>query len=389
MNAPRDHAGTAQRESGWYDDDEQVSDSGDRPESFGANGHAGANQGEHKSPLIQSSSEFTASFVPPEYLVDGLLQAGFLYSLTGATGAGKTAITLRLAASTALGMVFAGRETTKRRVLYLAGENPVDVRMRWIALGQQMDFDTDTIEVFFIEGVFRISEMTERLQQEASERGGDFGLVVVDTGPAFYEGDDENNRVQQGEHADLLRALTRIIPGNPTVIANCHPVKNAAADNLIPAGGGNFLNKVDGNLTAAKTDSTIEIHWQGKFRGVEFGPIHFMLRTVTHERLKTSKGRLMPTVVCEWLTEAAKETITKQAISDEDQMLKLINAEPQASYSSLAAKMGWKLHNEEPNKMRAKRCVAALIGAKLVTKVRIGHELTRAGKEALKGGEEW
>jgi AAA domain len=91
--------------------------------------------------LIKSSREFVDGFVPPDYLVDGLLQEAFLYSLTGATGAGKTAITLRLAASIASGTAFANRESKKRRVLYLAAENPVDVRMRWIALAQQMNFD--------------------------------------------------------------------------------------------------------------------------------------------------------------------------------------------------------------------------------------------------------
>ena len=132
---------------------------------------------------ILSSKEFVAGFEPPDYLVDGLLQEGFLYSLTGATGAGKTAITLRLAASIANGIKFAGRETKKRRVLYLAAENPTDVRMRWIALAQQMDFVADEIEVFFVEGVFKLSETAGRLKEEADELGGDFGLVVIDTGP--------------------------------------------------------------------------------------------------------------------------------------------------------------------------------------------------------------
>jgi hypothetical protein len=35
--------------------------------------------------LIKSSKEFFAGFVPPDYLVDGLLQEVFLYSLPGAT----------------------------------------------------------------------------------------------------------------------------------------------------------------------------------------------------------------------------------------------------------------------------------------------------------------
>jgi RecA-family ATPase len=91
-----------------------------------------------KAPRIISSKDFVAGFIPPDYVVDGLLQEGFFYSLTGQTGAGKTAITLRLAASVAMGALFAGRETKKRRVLYLAAENPIDVRMRWIALAQHM-----------------------------------------------------------------------------------------------------------------------------------------------------------------------------------------------------------------------------------------------------------
>ena len=325
--------------------------------------------------------------MPPDYLVDGLLQEAFLYSLTGATGAGKTAITLRLAASTALGVVFANRETKKRRVLYLAAENPADVRMRWIALAQQMDFDANTIEVYFVEGAFKISQMGARLKDEAARCGGEFGLVIIDTGPVFYEGDDENNRTQQGRHAEMLRGLIDIIPGKPAVFANVHPIKNAQPDNLLPAGGGSFLNEVDGNLTATKTDNTTELHWQGKFRGVEFAPMHFMIRTVTHERLKDSRGRLIPTVVCDWISDGAKEEITAQTVADENQMLATLDA-IQSSLSSLAGKMGWALFNGDPNKSKVRRCLKSLKNAKLIKETRAGkHRLTDEGKKVL-GGED-
>jgi hypothetical protein len=339
---------------------------------------------EHR--LIKSSRQFVAGFVPPDYIVDGLLQQGFLYSLTGSTGAGKTCVTLRLAASTALGAIFANRETKKRRVLYLAAENPDDVRMRWKALAQHMGFDIDTVEVFFIEGAFKISQMAAVLKREADALGGEFGLVIIDTGPVFYEGDDENNRTQQGKHAEMLRQLINIIPGKPAVIANCHPVKNATADNLLPAGGGSFLNQVDGNLTAAKTDSATELHWQGKFRGVEFAPMHFALKTVTHEELKDSKGRLIPTVICEWISEGAKEEIRAQKNEDQDRILALIDCDPKASLATLATKMGWKLHNGEPNKMKASRCIKDLQTHKLVNETRAGNfVLTDKGQKEMKG----
>jgi AAA domain-containing protein len=362
----------------WSPDDEAVSDSDAQDEAAT----------EPSVNLIKSSREFVAGFIPPDYLVDGLLQEAFLYSNTGATGAGKTAIMLRLAASVALGIVFAGRETKKRRVLYLAAENPADVRMRWITLAQQMDFDADIIEVFFVEGAFKISQMGDRLKQEAEHTGGEFGLVIIDTGPVFYEGDDENNRTQQARHAVMLRELIDIIPGRPAVIANVHPVKNAAPDNLLPSGGGSFLNQVDGNLATAKTDNTTELHWQGKYRGVEFAPMHFMLRTATHERLKDSKGRLIPTVVCDWISDGAKEDIAKQKVNDEDKLLTLIDADPKASTATLAIKMEWTLYNGEPNKMKVVRALKTMIKHKLIKDTRSGnYRLTEEGKKALKGEE--
>jgi hypothetical protein len=340
-------------------------------------------------PLIKSSGQFTAGFTPPDYVVVGLIQRRFCYSLTGQTGAGKTVVTLRLAASTAMGIDFAGRKTKKARVLYAAAENPDDVRMRWIALAQHMGFDIDAIEVFFTEGCFSISKMSAKLREEAEKVGGEFGLIIIDTSPAFFEGDDENSRSQMGAHARLMRGLINTIPGGPAVIANCHPVKNAAANNLLPSGGGTYLNEVDGNFTCAKNDSTTEMHWQGKFRGPEFAPLNFMIKTVTHQDLKDSDGRLIPTVICEYLTEQAKEEIAATGRKDEDKMLELISSSPRASYAVLAAEMGWKLHSGDPNKMKAKRCVGELQKAKLIKETRSGGwSVTPAGKRALEGAEE-
>jgi hypothetical protein len=230
--------------------------------------------------------------------------------------------------------------------------------------------------------------MADRIKTEVTQLGGEFGLIVVDTGPVFYEGDDENNRTQQGRHAELLRSLISLVPGKPAVIANCHPTKNAASDNLIPAGGGNFLNSVDGNLTAAKTDSTTELHWQGKFRGVEFAPMHFMLKTVTHQDLKDSAGNLIPTVICEHISEQAKDQIAEQRVQDENRMLSIIQDNPKASLAELAVRMGWKLYSGEPHKSKADRCLKGLKKAKYVTVTRAGRfRLTPEGKSALNGDE--
>ena len=339
--------------------------------------------------LIKSSGQFVAGFVPPEYVVVGLLQRRFFYSLTGQTGAGKTAIMLLLSASSALGRPFAGRETKPIRVLYLAAENADDVRMRWIAFAQNMDFDVGTINVYFVEGRFSLSKSLQLLRTEAERHGGEFGMVVVDTGPTFFEGENENENKQLGDHARMLRSLVDTIPGGPCVVANCHPTKNAQPDQLIPRGGGAFLAEVDGNLTAAKTNSTVELHWQGKFRGPDFAPLYFLVRTVTHQDLKDSDGRLIPTVIAEHISEQTKEEMAAAAQQDEDAVLTFISNNAAASQASIATAQGWKLYNGEPNKMKAGRCIKALVKAKLIKLTRVGrYRLTPEGEKVLKGEPE-
>ena len=91
--------------------------------------------------LIQSDAEFTANFVPPAYLLDGILQRQYCYSLTAATGAGKTAIALRLAAHVGLGRRLGDRDVQQGRVLYFASENHVDVQARWLAMAEHCGFE--------------------------------------------------------------------------------------------------------------------------------------------------------------------------------------------------------------------------------------------------------
>jgi hypothetical protein len=252
-----------------------------------------------------------------------------------------------------------------------------------------MDFDTNTIEVYFTEGTFKISQMAAKLRAEAEKLGGEFGLIVVDTSPAFFEGDDENSRSQMGGHARMLRGLINVIPGGPAVVANCHPVKNATADNLLPAGGGSFINEVDGNLTCARDDSVAELHWQGKFRGPDFAPMQFLIKTVTHQDLKDSDGRLIPTVICEHISEKAREDIAAATQLDENAVLQFISTNTKVSQASVATAMGWKLHNGDPNKMRAGRIIKTLVKDKLLKEGRRGrYALTEEGKKALKGEAE-
>jgi hypothetical protein len=118
-----------------------------------------------------------------------------------------------------LGRPLGDREIEKGRVVYFAGENPDDVRMRWIAMAHHLDFDPDCVDVHFIAGAFGIAEMFKRIKADVEEIGG-ADMIVVDTSAAYFNGDDENSNTQLGAHARNLRAPT--LPGKPVVYAAFH-----------------------------------------------------------------------------------------------------------------------------------------------------------------------
>jgi AAA domain len=255
------------------------------------------------------------------------------------------------------------------RVLYLARENPDDVRMRWLAMSEALGFDVDEINVHFVPGVSKLSAIKARITAEL-EKIGEVSLVIVDTSAAFNECSDENDNVQMGLHARSMRELVKL-PGGPCVVVACHPVKNAQVDALLPRGGGAFVAEVDGNLTATKRDSVITLHWQGKFRGPDFTPIPFQVSSATTDRLRDSKGRTIPTVIAKPMSERERIESEANTRTDEADLLIAIADSERASFAGLATALGW-VSSKGENKTKVKRCVDRLKADKLVKSDRRG-----------------
>lgn len=307
-------------------------------------------------PGIVSSADFVKGFVPPDYHLDGIAQAGFLYALTAGTGTGKTAVLLALTASTALGTTLCGRDVRKGRVVYFAGENPDDVRMRWLAMAHHLGFDPAAMDVHFIAGTFSIPAATARISMDVERLGG-ADAIVVDTSAAYFQGEDENGNTALGKHARDLRALTDL-PGKPAVFVACHPTKNADPANLQPRGGGAFIAEVDGNLVLTKDGGLAKLHWQVKHRGPDFKPLFFALETVTAPGLVDSKGNLVPTVMAtgmaDWVPAPAATTKAEPwqsaldilqergPLSEHEWCAAYIEFEPEGNADSIARK--WRRH---------------------------------------------
>ena len=90
---------------------------------------------------ILSGPDFIGGFVAPGYVVEGIIQRGSLYSLTAKTGHGKTSICVKLVFCFGNGKAFAGHEVEKGNICFLVGENPDDVRARFLVAAEAYGFE--------------------------------------------------------------------------------------------------------------------------------------------------------------------------------------------------------------------------------------------------------
>lgn len=338
----------------------------------------------HTQRISVLASEFTANLEPIDFLVKGVLLTGYVYSLTARPGSGKTAVTILLSLCVSTGADFAGRKVKLGGVLYFAGENPEDVKRRWLVACQRYGVDDTLIDnVWFVPGVYKFSEIGEFIHNEMDSY--DIKLVIVDTTAAYFEGEDDNSNTEQGEHAKRMRDVLAGLPSRPTVLINAHPAKGASDDNLVPRGGGAFEASIDGNLYCRKIDSGVVVHHTAKFRGVEFDALNFQIESDTHPRIITSDGDYIHIPVAKHISDAEMDSIEKGKMFDEDEVLQSIIDDPICSIADRAKVLGWMCATGEPHKSKVFRCIEGLKRSGLVTKGRGGRlSVTKAGTAAAK-----
>jgi hypothetical protein len=333
---------------------------------------------------FESVAEFLSGFTPPDYLIDGIMQRRYLYSLTAPTGHGKTAVCIELALCIVQAIQIGPYEAQSGNVVYLCGENPDDVRARLLTISKVRALDVSKLSIYLVDGRFDIGLAHERLKSELDRIGG-ASLVIVDTLMAYFTGDDDNSNAQMAAYArDVLRPITKMA-GGPCVLVPSHPVKNPSKDNLTPRGGGAFLNEVDGNLTLwADGEGTTEMHWAGKIRGPSFNPLPFALEEIKHPSVTDSRGRVMTSIMARVVTDSEAEDRIRAAKTAEDELLEAMQDLPGAGVRVWAEHLGWVSKLGMPQRDKAARVLNGLKGDGFVKKHRKSWVLTDAGKAEIK-----
>ena len=130
-----------------------------------------------------------------------------------------------------------------------------------------------------------------------------------------------------GAKAEFWRVF---LPGNPSTLIACQPVKNAGRDNLIPYGGGAIINELDGNFTLWSEDGKIEFGWT-KIRGPEPKQQFFRIEQLGSPNILDTKGRTPLLPVIRAITVEAAEQKEKAAEDVTIELLRAIYAEPRGS----------------------------------------------------------
>jgi hypothetical protein len=330
---------------------------------------------------IKGIADFLREYEPINYTIDGVLPGGSIYGVTAKRGAGKTAFLTSTALAVPTGRQdILGLEVEKGRVAYIILENPTDFRMKLSAAAFLFNVDVQALNDKLVILDMRLphAQIMELLKRDA-DRLGPLQLVNYDTFQAGFAGAQFNDNNDALKHAQNLREFTTL-PGKPSVLVACHPIKNATRDNLEPYGGGATMNELDGNLTLWNEGGAIELD-HNKVRGPEFEPINFRIEKLGTPDILDVKGRQPLLPVMRRASEQAIEEREKAAVSNDIALLKAMAAEPDASMNTWA-------NATKINLSSIKRALPKLAmpkAGKLVAKSLDKWTLTAAGLKAIEG----
>lgn len=328
--------------------------------------------------------EFASQLEDIDFVIESVIQRGYIHALTGFSNAGKTAIALAMAKAISNGDKFGEYFTEPGRVLFLAGENPQNVQMRLRGMVEQEELDQAVIDKILVKlNVFSLRRNMKDIGNTLEELD-DVVLIIIDSKLVFFEGDSEDDNKQAAQQAMDLQMLTQM-HGNPAVLVLSHPAKAVREQqNLEPRGGGAFLNQIDANLTAWKCGEDLtELSWAKKVRGGGFNPILMKLREVPlKDCVMKQSGKPITTVLAEPIASSEANQLKSDSRSNEDKVLLAMFESPGISIRDILRRLAW----TEGQKGKVERALKALREDKLISKRRQGdpYEITKKGKAEVK-----
>lgn len=145
---------------------------------------------------------------PPRWIIKGVLPDADVGVLYGASGSGKSFITIDMLFAIAQGIPWRGRRVKQGRVLYIAAEGADDVALRMRAYAEHNMLDLQMVPVTVM------SDLPNFLDQDdiseilkAIRAAGGFDVIAVDTWAQVTAGADENSSQDMGKALRYVRKI--------------------------------------------------------------------------------------------------------------------------------------------------------------------------------------
>ncbi len=228
-----------------------------------------------RPPLLRHVKELLANPAPLRWLIHGLVEDGTLSMLFGPPAAGKSFVSLSMAASIATGVPWYGHPVRQGGVVYLAGEGHGGLARRlkaWATVNP--DAGLKSAPLYLSSRVVPLIEddAVDEISSAIQEAGiGRVSLVVIDTLHRASAGADENSSRDMGE---VIAACDRIREKHNCVVLLVHH----SGHGMDRARGSSSIRaSLDFEAACVKDGEIIKITVTKAKESAEPAPLHFRL----------------------------------------------------------------------------------------------------------------
>ncbi len=143
-------------------------------------------------------SEMAKNFKEPDWLIENVCERESVIAFFGQAKAGKSFVTVDMAASIATGNSWHGHLTKKSPIVYLAGEGNANLLKRFLSWSEIRKISLDDAPIVISSrGARLLDDKDHQLLKDTitatEDRYGDIGMIIVDTLARNFGGGNENS----------------------------------------------------------------------------------------------------------------------------------------------------------------------------------------------------
>lgn len=263
---------------------------------------------------FQTVRQIIAEMRAREMIVENLLERETIVLATGQSNSGKTTVLEYLAFCVALGLPFGPHKTMRGRVLWIAGEDSYNARLRFMAMCteygvQPAELDETLLVLSQPVAVLDKAHMNAFHKAVDEQVGADasFTLVLIDSKSVCWGGEDENSN---DENAQFVQDLGKhfVAMYGSSVIVTHHVTKSKEKEEQTARGASALINNIDHEWKfEMRAMSMTTIMEPGKLRIARWEPMRFAIKVVeldgvAYPLLRNSQGGLPKTSIPEHST---------------------------------------------------------------------------------------